>query len=269
MKRLSALLLLVGLLLPSLATAQSSSSSATNPRFRMAYGLHRGTGGSNLRLLQSNELEYGYDDKGRLQTLKIGGCEISVAGFETCAEENAAANLAQLTSGVDFQYHLFESNMENEIANLGFGNMTFDRNEVLVVVEFFQRRIYRCSGVAEAHLGIGLLLAIKVPKNLLKKGIDLARLAALGEGRGSQIQYSLRTFGLTGPAITNMIPNTTHFNTDAYEDYLRLVNVVRNLGNIRQNLIVCPEPLPFAVYEAPARRGTVAASSGSSTRTGR
>jgi hypothetical protein len=243
----SLLLAAAALLLVLPASAQRNKPQP--PKFRVAYGINQG------RVLQSDDLSFDYDSQGRIEALNIGTCEAPLRGFGACGQDFVAENLDVLTSSAEFVYHVLDEEMEGELAFLGFGNMTIERGEQVVIIQFFQRKVVNCESGGEAQLGIGVQLALKVNKKFLKGGLDLARLAQLGEGKNSLIQYSVKTFGITGPAVTAVIPTATHFNNAANNDFNRLLDVVRNFGNIRTNLVICPTPLPFFVEQQGGNAG--------------
>jgi hypothetical protein len=133
--------------------------------------------------------------------------------------------------------------------------MELEKGEVIVGVEFAQyRRIF--SGNAEVRVGIGAILFLKMKKSMFKGGFNLMNVAAQYQKKGQTLQYSILTYGLSGPAVTSCIPISPTFDNSAYTDWLKMVDLLRNLGRQRElEVIVCPELLPIPV-ESSSRGNT-------------
>lgn len=179
-------------------------------------------------LLDSNEYPVAF---------KLGKCRYAIPTV-----------LQDLHSGFLYNIHVVRGNMNVSLEALGFGTLDGEQNNIYVIIEFWQKRIFECEGHNQVHYGAGGVALLHIRNAKSKLELNLPKLAMAATQGTTEVTFSLRTYGLSGQgALFNTLPDNVTFTIENYSKFTGLIETVRNLYAMK-DITVVPQRLPYPVY---------------------
>lgn len=164
------------------------------------------------------------------------------SGYITC-QSTAPKDIKGLLDGVSLQAYEYQKGDELSLAALGFANITFGKSEKVTVVEFSQTGSQMCSG-EQLHYGVGarMMLRIRNMKGNAKVNTPQQISASVTFGR-AEVTYSMKTFGIVGPGVSNLVKNGD-LTGDTYVEFLKSISeLIISMYDPKSPYIVTPQPL--------------------------
>ncbi|EDP94470.1 hypothetical protein U8527_12465 [Kordia algicida OT-1] len=160
-------------------------------------------------------------------------------------------NLEDLTSGFQYRYYLFNSDNIAALQAFGIADIKSQRKAQYLVIDYIQYSDFKCSNLPTIRYAVGLRSELKFIKTKDSIGINgkgsLAKLAAQVELGRAEVNFSLKTIGLTGVLARQNIPQGVSFDVSTYKDFQNSIEFLKTrLENEQKDssLIVKPEIIP-------------------------
>ncbi|MEM7086340.1 MAG: hypothetical protein AAF489_09170 [Bacteroidota bacterium] len=148
-----------------------------------------------------------------------------------------------LNDGVLIDVYSFEKGDEKKLDILGFFNISLEKDQKAVVVEFLQEGTQFCSGNRYKYgVGARLMLHITKVKNKAKLATPQQITASVIFGF-AEVKFSLKTFGIVGPGISNL-NNAGSLSEDTYQQFLQEISaLIKEMYTDNDQFIITPQPL--------------------------
>ena len=177
--------------------------------------------------------------------VKIDGKKYKLPEVKKCQKPETVRDLS---SGM--QKIFYQMNADNSASLAVFGGMAglkIGKKEAVVIVDFMQYKDMNCE--EKARYGVGVRLFLHIKKSF--KGLDvnnLPQLAANAQLGKATVQYTIKTIGVTGPKINDLIPRsaTNVFDVDGYASVINAVDKIQNLikDNV-EGVVIDPQLIPI------------------------
>ncbi|WP_291146012.1 hypothetical protein [Flavobacterium sp. UBA7680] len=155
-----------------------------------------------------------------------------------------------LKSGFQFRHYLFRGENKTALQAFGIINNEFNKNDLYVVIDYIQYQDCSCSELPKIRYAVGVRSEFKISGMSLNKGKDpkinnlnIEKLAANVEFDKLKVDISMKTIGVTGKLARLNIPNNTSFNVQAYGEYVKTIDFIRNSID-NDSVTVQPEIIP-------------------------
>jgi len=164
--------------------------------------------------------------------------------------------LIDLNSGFQYRYYVFNSNNTAALQAFGIVDVKAERETQYLVIDYIQFRDYRCPNLPTIRYAVGLRSELKFTNTKNNIGMTvkggLAKLAAQVELGIAEVNFSLKTIGLTGKPARLNIPQGVSFNVTTYKDFQNSIAFLKNdledaeaIEDKKGQLIVKPEIIPL------------------------
>lgn len=158
--------------------------------------------------------------------------------------------IEDLKSGFQFRHYLFKGSNKTALQAFGIINSEFNKEDLYVVVDYIQYEDCECSDLPKIRYAVGIRSEFRISGMNLNKGKDskantlnIEKLAANVEFDKLKVDISMKTIGITGKLARLNIPNNTSFNVQAYGEYVKTIDFIRN--NIDNGTVtIQPEIIP-------------------------
>jgi hypothetical protein len=163
--------------------------------------------------------------------------------------------LKDLKSGFQYRYYLFSSNNTGALQAFGITDVKSDKETQYLVIDYIQFTDFKCTNLPTIRYAVGLRSELKFTK--AKTSIDitgkggLSKLAAQVELGNAEVNFSLKTIGLTGKPARLNIPQGVSFNVTTYKDFQNSIEFLKNglesaeaIDDEQEKLMVNPEIIP-------------------------
>lgn len=155
-----------------------------------------------------------------------------------------------LKSGFQFRHYLFRGENKTALQAFGIINNEFSKNDLYVVIDYMQYQDCGCSELPKIRYAVGVRSEFKISGMSLNKNKDpeinnlnIEKLAANVEFDKLKVDISMKTIGITGKLARLNIPNNTSFNVQAYGEYVKTIDFIRNSID-NDSVTVQPEIIP-------------------------
>ena len=197
---------------------------------------------SNVYSLRSDSSDFisaALTNGGGLKFLKNG---------EGVSEYTCPSNLAGLTDGWGvFSYWV--SNSAAASFNLYAAGELSANDKVMVWHQVYYKDIIDVDGYTVMRCGAGVKLVLKVSGVSGDVKASLPFLAASAELGHASVELKFNTFGLSGAAISALIPDSTkigNFNTNGYAEIFKAIDSIRD-AVADPSITVSVSPRPIAI----------------------
>lgn len=159
--------------------------------------------------------------------------------------ESGPKNIRDLKDGLTFDAYEITEQAATSLHLLGFAAINFNKLDKVIVVEYAQTGTHHCDG-KRLKFGIGARMVMKIKKNRWGGRAKLDNpyqvTASVIFGKAS-VQYSIVTFGITGPGTAKLI-NSGTLAEDTYGKFVSDISslIVEAYQNEQQFTIV-PQPM--------------------------
>ncbi len=198
--------------------------------------------------VEKNQMQYQYDlgVKKKATDLKYNIMAISfdphdvdqslpkslVLPIRTCRFK-IPSSLSELTSGLEYRYYLFDGTMQASMQAFGMASGDIDSETQYLVIDYLQYKDCNCDGLPTIRYAAGLRTELKFIRLASKtefSGIgSLASIAAQVQTGQSKVTFSLKSIGLTGPAVRYNIPSGVDFDVTTYREFQNAIDFLRKL----------------------------------------
>jgi hypothetical protein len=153
----------------------------------------------------------------------------------------------ELSGGMQKIFYQINKDNEVNLALFGGSGIRLGKKEMIVIVDFMQHKDLKCED-KETRYGVGVRLFLHIKKASRKMDLnDLPNLAANVQLGKASVQYIIKTIGVTGDKINNLIPRSTT-NTFDVEGYAGVVNAVDRIQQLIRDdidgVIIDPQQIP-------------------------
>lgn len=159
--------------------------------------------------------------------------------------------VSDLKSGFQFRYYLFRGENKTALQAFGIINNEFNKNDLYVVIDYIQYQDCSCSELPKIRYAVGVRSEFKISGMSLNKdkdpkinNLNIEKLAANVEFDKLKVDISMKTIGVTGKLARLNIPNNTSFNVQAYGEYVKTIDFIRNSIDSNIDVTVQPEIIP-------------------------
>jgi hypothetical protein len=184
---------------------------------------------------------------------------------------NIPKKLKDLKSGFQYRYYLFNSNNTGALQAFGITDIKTEKETEYLVIDYIQFMDYKCTNLPTIRYAVGLRSELKFTKSdtsidIVGKG-GLSKLAAQVELGNAEVNFSLKTIGLTGKPAKLNIPQGVSFNVTTYKDFQNSIEFLKNelelseaiINNDKEKLFVNPEIIPVMDEYRPNSKNSIRA----------
>jgi hypothetical protein len=158
---------------------------------------------------------------------------------------NGPKTINELTDGISFESYSFTKNDNAKLNLMGFTNVDFENSTKVVIVEFCQIGSSYSDG-KKLNFGAGARMLMSVKKSRFSFGAKLDspyQIAASAIFGKVTVKFNVKTFGITGPAVANLITNGA-LKEDTYTAFVNgVTNLIVESYKDSNNVTVKPVPL--------------------------
>jgi hypothetical protein len=145
---------------------------------------------------------------------------------------NIPKKLKDLKSGFQYRYYLFNSNNTGALQAFGITDIKTEKETEYLVIDYIQFIDFKCTNLPTIRYAVGLRSELKFTKadtsiDIVGKG-GLSKLAAQVELGNAEVNFSLKTIGLTGKPAKLNIPQGVSFNVTTYKDFQNSIEFLKN-----------------------------------------
>lgn len=159
-------------------------------------------------------------------------------------------NLTDLNSGFQYKYYLFSNKSNAAMQAFGITDIESEKDIQYLVIDYIQFKDLECNVLPEIRYAVGLRSELKIKRindSLsfdigLGKLADLAAQVQLGQ---AEVNFSLKTIGLTGTKSRLNIPQGVSFNVSTYRDFQNAIEFLKTDLDSIHDKNVSPEIIPI------------------------
>ena len=172
--------------------------------------------------------------------------------------------LEQLNSGFQYRYYLFSAQSSAALQAFGITDVDLNRDTKYLVIDYIQYKDIKCPDIPTIRYAVGLRSELKITS--LKDSIELsgkgglAKLAAQVELGRAEVNFSLKTIGLSGLPARMNIPQGVSFNVTTYKDFQNSIQFLKTNLEEKQNnseLQIHPELIPVMDKYRPNTKSSI------------
>lgn len=170
--------------------------------------------------------------------------------------------LSDLNSGFQYRYYLFSGKSVASMQAFGITDINTDIERQYLIIDYLQYKDCKCSNLPDIRYAVGLRSELKISNS--SSDIDfngigsLANLAAKVQLGQTEVNFSLKTIGLTGYESRFNIPQGVSFDVTTYKDFQNAIEFLKEkLDDSDTTLIIHPEIIPIMDDYRPNFKNTV------------
>ncbi|WP_276366240.1 hypothetical protein [Chryseolinea sp. H1M3-3] len=155
----------------------------------------------------------------------------------------APTRIQDLKDGVILDAYEFKRGDEAKLGFLGFLNVEIADDEKITVVEFSQTGSQVCNG-NQLKYGIGarMMMRVRSKKRSAKLNTPQQITASVIFGK-AEVTYSLKTFGVSGPGVGNLVKLGT-LTENTYQEFMQgISDLIVDAYNNNSAFVINPQPL--------------------------
>lgn len=155
--------------------------------------------------------------------------------------------LDDLESGFQYRYYVFSGKSSAAMQAFGVTDISGDVNAQYLVIDYLQFKDCKCEDLPTIRYAVGIRSELKISSRNSVAEIDgigsLSGLAAKVELGQTEVNFSLKTIGVTGLESRLNIPQGVSFDVTTYKDFQNSIEFIKNrIGDSTVN--IHPELIP-------------------------
>jgi hypothetical protein len=178
-----------------------------------------------------NIMAISFDPRDHTGTIEQNNESLKIP-YRTCRYK-IPKTLADLTSGLTFRYYRFNGSMKASMQAFGIASSGVDTDTDFIVIDYLQYKDCVCDGLPPIRYAAGLRTELKFVKlssrtefNSIGSMPQIAAQVQLGQ---TKVTFSMKSIGLTGPAVRFNIPSEMDFNVVSYREFQNAIEFLRGL----------------------------------------
>ncbi len=199
-----------------------------------------------------------FDSSTYIHTINIDETSTFNSVFIECSFVQPRS-LHELTSGFQYKYYLFSGKFSAAMQAFGIVNVDSDSEVQYLIIDYLQYKDVQCKNInggrtfnsvfPPMRYAVGIRTELKIEKmdsELDFTGVgSLATLAAQVQLGTAEVNFSLKTIGITGPESKKNIPQSVNFDVTAYKEFQNSIEFIKNDLDTLNSEKIRPELIPI------------------------
>lgn len=162
---------------------------------------------------------------------------------EACGDIPTSMN--DLTGGLEKNFYKYSSSSNINLKILGWGGGELGKKELLIMTDFVQYKRVICSDGETRFYGVGARLFLHIKSRKRKVNLTLSQLAANVELNRAEVTYKIKTIGIVGDKVLDVLPTGSKFDVDNYAKVVAAIdNIIKLAKDNTEGVIIEPQLLP-------------------------
>ncbi len=158
-------------------------------------------------------------------------------------------SVQDLKSGFEYKYYAFDGSMKGVMQAFGIADVSADKKTKYFVIDYIQYRDYKCEYLPTIRYAVGIRSELRILDSEYTADLQgigkLSDLAANVQIGNAEVEFSLKTIGLTGEKARLNIPQGVSFDVSTYKDFQNTIEFIKkDLELDTPSLVVRPEIIP-------------------------